>query len=415
MRILIAHNRYQQRGGEDVVVENETLLLRKLGHHVESFIVTNDEIVDFRNKLATAIRVVDNSEVTQAFNRSIANFGPDIVHFHNYFPRLTPGAVEKSLARGIPTLQTLHNFRLVCAAGTFLREESVCEDCLGTYWRLPAFRHACYRGSRAGSYFVGRVGRAFRGLYERYQRDLTLITLTEFARAQIGRDGYDPSRIVVKGNFAPDAGLGHPCRDRRIVFVGRLSKEKGCDFFVHVAHGIDAEFEVIGDGPERERLCAIAPPNVTFRGWLEHASVIERIKGAAAVAIPSRWYEGFPMVLAEALSAGVPVLASHLGALSELIEDGKSGMTLPVDDEASWSAALRRILDDCAWSAQLREGARRTYDEKFSERVNGEKLLEIYQTAIDRSTALGPNGGNYTERAGTPPLVVQCGAQLVVR
>ncbi len=395
MRILIAHNRYQQRGGEDVVVENETLLLRKLGHHVETFIVTNDEIVDFRDKVATAIQVVYNPEVTEAFDRSIANFGPDIVHFHNYFPRLTPGAVEKSLIQRIPTLQTLHNFRLICAAGTFLREETVCEDCLGSYWRLPAVRHACYRGSRAGSYFVGRVGRAFRRLYERYQRHLTLITLTEFARRQIGRDGYDLSRIVVKGNSAPDAGLGHACRDRRIVFVGRLTKEKGADFFVRVAQRIDAEFEIIGDGPERERLRAKAPPNVTFRGWLEHASVIERIKGATAVAMPSRWYEGFPMVLAEAFSAGVPVLASRLGALAELIEDERSGMTLPVDDEASWSAALRRILDDGAWSVQLREGARRTYDEKYNEQVNGEKLLEIYQTAIDRSTAHGPRGGNY--------------------
>ena len=357
--------------------------------------MTNDEIVDFRNKVATAIQVVDNPEVAQAFNRSIANFGPDIVHFHNYFPRLTPGAVEKSLIRGIPTLQTLHNFRLVCAAGTFLREESVCEDCLGSNWRLPAIRHACYRGSRAGSYFVGRVSRAFRRLYERYQRHLTLITLTEFARAQISRDGYDPSRIVVKGNAAPDVGLGHACGDRRIVFVGRLTKEKGADFFVRVAHRIDAEFEIIGDGPERERLCATAPPNVTFRGWLEHASVIERIKSPTAVAMPSRWYEGFPMVLAEALSAGVPVLASRLGALAELIEDERSGMTLPVDDETSWSAALRRILDDGAWSVQLREGARQTYDEKYNEQVNGEKLIGIYEMAIDRSTALGPRGGNY--------------------
>ncbi|MGC2224049.1 MAG: glycosyltransferase family 4 protein [Methylocella sp.] len=395
MRILIAHNRYQQRGGEDVVVENETLLLRKLGHNVENFIVTNDEIVGFWNKAAAAIQVLDNPAVTRAFDHSIAAFDPHIVHFHNYFPRLTPSAVERSLIRGIPTLQTLHNFRLICAAGTFLREENICEDCLDTYWRLAAVRHACYRGSRAGSFFVGRVGRAYRQLYTRYQRHLTLIALTEFARAQMSRDGYDPSRIVVKGNSAPDVGLGHRCRDRRIVFVGRLTKEKGADFLLRVAHRIDAEFEIIGDGPERERLCATAPPNVSIRGWLEHDSVIERIKGATAVAMPSRWYEGFPMVLAETLSAGVPVLASRLGALAEIIEDGRSGMTLPVDDETSWSAALRRILDDCAWSAQLREGARRTYDEKYNERVNGEKLIGIYEKAIDRATTPGPTGGNY--------------------
>ncbi len=393
MRILIAHNRYQERGGEDIVVANETKLLGKLGHDVDTFMVDNDDIVGFRKRVEAALQVLDNPPVTEAFERRLAEFDPQIVHFHNFFPRLTPGAVQKSIARGIATLHTLHNYRLVCASADFLRDGAVCEDCLGSSWRIPAIRHGCYRKSRIGSYFVGRIGRAYRHIVDRSENHLTLVALTEFGRRQMSRDGYDASRIVVKGNAAPDAGLGPEQPERRIVFVGRLSPEKGADLLLRVAPRLDAQIEIIGDGQERSRLAAEAPQNVTIRGWLDHEAVIDRIKGAAAVAMPSRWYEGFPMVLAEAMSAGIPVVASRLGSLAELVEDGISGVTLPVDDEAAWTTALRRILDDAEWRTRLRDGARRAYDEKHNERANGDRLVEIYENAIARAAAANASDG----------------------
>jgi glycosyltransferase involved in cell wall biosynthesis len=390
LRILIAHNHYQQRGGEDIVVENETALLRKAGHEVETFIVSNDEISGFARKVQTAVRVLDNPTITDLFDRQITDFRPQVVHFHNFFPRLTPGSLKRSLDRGIPTLHTLHNFRLLCAAGTLFRQGRVCEDCVGSSWRLPAVCHGCYRGSPVGSFFVARIGRHYRGIFECYKRYLTLVTLTEFARSQMIRDGYDASRIVVKGNAAPDVGLGGVIRDRRIVFVGRLSPEKGADFLMRVARQVDAEFEIIGDGPERQQLAAHAPPNVVFLGWLDHDAVIERLKTAAVVAIPSRWYEGFPMVLAEAFSVGTPVFGSRHGALAELIEHGRSGMTLPVDDEAAWAVDLQRIIDDPASGRRLGQSARKTYEEKYAELRNVKQLISIYEDAIVR-TAQNPD------------------------
>lgn len=384
MRILIAHNLYQRPGGEDSVVENETHLLKMMGHEVQTFMVSNDEIVGFQNKVKAAVQVLDNPAITSEFDRLIINFTPHVVHFHNFFPRLT-GAIKRSLDRRIPTVNTLHNYRLICAQGNFHRHGKSCVSCVGSSLRLPAIQSGCYRGSPVGTFFVGRVGRAYRRLFLSHERYLTPIALTEFARKQMMRDGYDPTRIAVKGNFAPDLGLGEFAREKRILFIGRLTREKGVDHLLRVARKVDAEFEFVGDGPDRQDLSQSAPPNVVFRGWLNHEAVIERIKRAAALAIPSRSCEGFPMVIPEAFSTGSPVFASYQEPLNELIENEHSGMLLPVDDESAWIAGLQRVIDDPAFGRRLGNVARRIYEEKYFPTQNGMQLVAIYEDAIARA------------------------------
>jgi len=382
---LIGHNHYQRPGGEDSVVQNETHLLKMMGHEVETFMVSNDEIIGFQNKVKAALQVLDNPAITAAFDQRITNFVPQVVHFHNFFPRLT-GAIKRSLDRRIPTLHTLHNYRLICAEGSFHRHGTSCVRCVGSSLRLPAIQRGCYRGSRVGTFFVGRVGRAYRRLFLSHERYLTPIALTEFARKQMMRDGYDPTHIAVKGNFAPDLGLGEFAREKRILFIGRLTRQKGVDHFLRIARKVDAEFEIIGDGPDRQDLSQGAPPNVVFRGWLNREAVIERIKRAAALAIPSRSCEGFPMVIPEAFSTGTPVFASYQEPLNELIENEYSGMLLPVDDEAAWVAGLQRIIDEPAFGRRLGNVARGIYEEKYSPAQNGKQLVAIYEDAIARAS-----------------------------
>jgi glycosyltransferase involved in cell wall biosynthesis len=384
MRVLIAHNRYQQRGGEDVVVDNEFALLERSDHVVERFLVSNDEIVGVARKFRSAVQAVNNPKIVAAFAKAVSKFSPDIVHFHNIFPRLTPGAVLKSLQLGIPTIQTLHNFRLVCANAQFLRNGKLCEACLGGS-RWPGIFHRCYRGSAIGSLAVSRMGRSFRQIYDRFPGHLTLIALTEFAKSKLVADGYDPCRIVVKGNATPDSGGGSGNRERRIVFVGRLSKEKGADLLVRIANRINADFEIIGDGPELESLRRIAPPNVTLPGWLSHDEVLQRIKTSAAVAMPSRWYEGFAMVIVEAFATATPVLASRLGAIPKIVRDGQSGLTFAMDDEPAWEAGIRSLIDDAGLARKLGIGARAAYEAEYSEPANLKQLVEIYEAAIGRS------------------------------
>jgi glycosyltransferase involved in cell wall biosynthesis len=385
MRILLAHNTYQQRGGEDVVYEQEAELLAKSGHEVSKFTISNDSIEGLASKADAFLNVLENRGAVEAFSRQMSSFKPDVVHFHNFFPRLSPAAVSCALERNIPTLQTLHNFRHVCANGMFLRKNSVCQLCLNHPMRIPAVIHGCYRHSRLGTVAVTRVGRRVRQLFDSYPRYLTLIALTRFARAQMIRDGYSPDQLFIKPNSVPDAGVGPLLRERRVLFVGRLSLEKGVDFLVQLARSIDAVFEIIGDGPEADRLRASASCNVVFRGRLEHPAVLERIKGAAAVAVPSRWFEGFPMIVPEAFSTGTPVISSRIGSLAEIVNDGISGLTRDVNDYQAWKDAIQLLLDDRSFAAALGAGARLAYEKEYTSQHNLRRLMEIYSQAISRA------------------------------
>jgi glycosyltransferase involved in cell wall biosynthesis len=385
MRIMLAHNKYQQRGGEDAVFEQEANLLSESGHEVKTFIVSNDQIEGVLPKIETALNVLENRRVVEEFADEVSSFRPEIVHFHNFFPRLTPGAVRYVIERKIPALQTLHNFRHVCANGMFLRRGSVCQSCLNRPMRLPALIHRCYRHSSLATFAVTRVGRRFRQLFDSCPSHLTLIALTAFAREQMVADGYSPDRILIKPNSVVDPGLSSLTRERRVLFVGRLSVEKGADFLIELARSIDAIFEIIGDGPEMERLRTIAPNNVIFRGWLDHHDVIERIKSAAVMAVPSRWFEGFPMIILEAFSAGTPVVASRIGSLAEIVEDGISGLTRDVGHFESWRESLQRLLVDSRLATTLGQGGRQVFEKNYTNQQNLKRLTEIYTLAIDRA------------------------------
>jgi glycosyltransferase involved in cell wall biosynthesis len=390
MRILLAHNKYQQPGGEDVVFDQEAKLLSESGHDINKFVVSNESIEGLISKADAFLNILENRRIVEEFAERVSSFKPDIVHFHNFFPRLSPGAVSYVLERKIPTLQTLHNFRHVCANGMFLRHNSICQLCLNKPMRIPALIHRCYRHSSLATFAVTRVGRRFRQLFDSHPDHLTLVALTKFARKQMIDDGYSPDRILTKPNSVPDAGAGPHMRDRRVLFVGRLSVEKGADFLIHLANSIDATFEIIGDGPEAERLRTSAPSNVVFRGRLDHHDVLERIKTAAVVAVPSRWFEGFPMIVAEAFSAGTPVIASRIGSLAEIVEDDISGITVEPDNHQSWKQAIERILNDPLLARSLGHGARLAFEGNYTSQHNLRCLVGIYSGAIERAARSVP-------------------------
>jgi glycosyltransferase involved in cell wall biosynthesis len=380
MRVLAAHNHYQRRGGEDTVVQVETGLLQEAGHEVLLHTVSNNEIVGVVDKIKAAVEIKRNKRAVAEFYRAVERFRPDVVHFHNTFPRLSLGAVEAALDLKIPTVMTLHNYRMICANAMFMRNGQVCEQCMGGS-RWPAVKNACYRDTRLGSFLVGIMGREFRRIYDRHS-GLRLIALTEFGRSRFLADGFSPERIFVKGNTCDNQAFGSFPRDRRIVFVGRVSQEKGVDFLVEVARGINAEFEIIGEGPLCEELMRRAPENVVMRGCMAREAAIERITTATSVVLPSRWYEGFPMVLVEAFSTGTPVVASCLGAMAELIADGSNGLTVPAGDFDKWREALLLLLENPLLVQQMGEAARRTYEQRYCAKRNVEELIKIYNDVI---------------------------------
>jgi glycosyltransferase involved in cell wall biosynthesis len=378
MRVLIAHNRYQQLGGEDIVADNECAMLQRAGHEVRLETVSNDAIAGFAAKVKAGARVGYSFFGRQWMAEKIAAFRPDIVQIHNTFPLLTPAVYDACAEAGVPVVQTLHNFRVSCASGLMLREGKLCEKCLGgsPYW---AVRHRCYRGSAVGSLAVAHM-------IDRHQRAGTwskkvdlFFALSEFAKRKFIAAGLPEDRILVKPNFAADPGMEPRTGGQHgALFAGRISEEKGVRDLIAAWSGIDAPLRICGDGPLRRELEAGAPSNVTFLGRLATGEVRKEMAMAQVLVVPSIYYENFPMVIAEAYAAGLPVLASRIGSLAEIVRDGETGMLFNSSDARDLSACVTAAFAAPEALDQMGRRARAVYEQNYSERAVYEVLIGAY-------------------------------------
>lgn len=379
MKILVAHNRYQQRGGEDAVVDNEIQLLRGAGHKVDTFFESNDDIVGVAAKLKATLNLAANNEMRAAVKSVVEALEPDVVHVHNYFPKMSPAVFGMFRDLGVATVHTIHNYRPLCANAMMFRNGEVCTKCLDSSigWSVV---HRCYRDSVIGSAALAHmISRSKRKVWgddvDRF------IVLSQFAKDLYGGAGFPASKLTVKGNFARDPGASVSERARgRYLFVGRLSAEKGVGVLLEAARQGGFDLAIAGSGPEEEMLRKTAAPNVTFLGPLKPEQVSEAMRSASALIVPSLWFEGFPMVIVEALAHGLPVLASRIGALSEFVEDGVSGCLFTPGDPASIAQAVERFaqLDAKAQSS----AARARYLALYSPEASLSALERIYQEAM---------------------------------
>lgn len=385
MRVLLVHNKYQLQGGEDLVFENDAELLRKNGHVVETLCVSNDDIRTPIDKLAAALLSTYNPRGYRLVAEAIRRSDCDIVHVHNFFPQLSPAVFSACRKANVPSVWTLHNFRVFCAGGMLFRDGTTCEKCLkGNVF--PAIAHRCYRGSLPGSIAVAGMIGTHRWLGT-WQREVDrFIGLTEFTRAKLVEGGLPHDKIAVKPNWVQDPvaqGLRIDGPRKGAVFVGRLSPEKGVKVLVDAWRAIpDVALTIIGDGPERAALEAAAPGNVRFAGKLDRAQVNQAMAEAQALLVPSLWLEGFPLVLIEGMAAGVPLVASDIGALPSIFENGRTGVLVEPGNVAAWAKALRRFFDDEAAQRVMGLQGRKAYEDRYSPQQNIRLLIEIYADVL---------------------------------
>ncbi|PYV69618.1 MAG: glycosyl transferase family 1 [Acidobacteria bacterium] len=393
MKIVIAHNAYQQSGGEDAVVSAEKTLLLREGNEVNEYLRHNNEIKagNICSNIALGVRTVWSSSSRSQLYRLLQSGRPDVVHFHNTFPLISPAAYYACRELGVPVVQTLHNYRLFCPAGAFFRDGQVCEDCLDKN-RWQAVRHACYRQSRSASATVAAMLSFHHGYGTWTNLVNCYIALSEFSRAKFIEAGLPPKKIAVKPNFVvSDPGVG-PEQREYAVFLGRLSEEKGIRNLIQAWAKVSRSFtlRVIGDGPllneVRSEISHSGFTHIRLDGRLLHQESTTALQGARILILPSKCYENFPVCIAEAFACGTPVIASRLGAMQEIVQDGRTGLHFTPGDADDLAEKV-----EWAWahSEEMREmgrNARAEFEAKYTAELNYTMLFGIYQQAISGIT-----------------------------
>ena len=398
MRVLVLHNRYRQHGGEDGVADSEIELLRSRGVDVRALVVDNE--ISPEGDLLQTLQLGWNSSWSHASYRKVHDlcheFRPDVAHVHNFWLRLSPSVHAACRDAGVPTIQTLHNFRLFCLNGLYKREGRICEDCLGKApWRGVVRR--CYRDSFVASSAMARmiVRNRLRGTWD---KDVSaFIALSEHSRLKFIAGGIAPGRLYVKPNFVNDPGSpsAAPSTSNTVLFAGRLSEEKGVDVLISAwAHGQlsgRARLVIVGDGPEREALerqasaLGLGPSAVSFLGRRAGSEVISLMRTARVVAMPSIFFECFPRTLVEAYASGRGVVVSQIGALSEIVSR-QCGLTFPARDYIALAEALQTVIANDQLADNLGRNARADYLARYTAEENYRLLMGIYRRVIEQST-----------------------------
>jgi len=385
VKILLCHNFYQSPGGEDRTFEAEQRLLERHGHDVVLYTRHNDEI-DAMSSADVAWRAIWNPRTYREVSALAQRERPQLVHCINTFPLISAAVYSAARRNGAAVVQGLHNFRLACVQGGFLRQDEMCELCTATSLPWPAVKHACYHGSRAGSAAVAAMLVAHRAARTWTRAVDAFRAPSAMVKHKLAAAGLPAERIHVVHNYlTDDPGVGAG-GGGYAMFAGRLAADKGIDTLLRAWSEMSEPMalKIAGDGPlaGEVRRAAAADRRIEWLGWRSGDELQELIGNAECLLVPSVFHEAFGRVVIEAYAKGTPVIASRRGALPELIEDGATGYLFEPGDSSGLLAKLRLLMADAARRAEMRRRSRQRFEEQFTGERGYEGLMELYGKAL---------------------------------
>jgi glycosyltransferase involved in cell wall biosynthesis len=389
LRILLLHNRYRQRGGEDVCVDALEHLLKTHGQEVRLIEANNEEIDSSAAVLKAAAGWIHSHKWKAMVTAEIRSFRPDVAHVHNVFPLLSPSVIYACNEEGVPVVQTLHNYRLLCPSGTLFRAGKVCESCVKSSFPWPGVLHRCYRQSALGTAVVGAGSSVHRLLATYSHRVDRFIALTEFAKAKFVSANLPAEKFEVIPNWlAHDPGPGDG-RGGFFLLVGRLSPEKGLGTLLDAWSRLNlpANLKIVGTGPLESDVAAASQRGIGIEhlGFLASSDVLRLMQQATAIVVPSQCYEGLPMTVIEAYAAGTPVIASRLGSLEELVIEGNTGLLFPAQDADTLARKIEWMIAHPQLLPPMRKAARREYEQRYTSERGYELLMNLYGSVAGKS------------------------------
>lgn len=395
MNILSVHNRYIYRGGEDESTELENSLLRSHNHRLIEYVADNHDL-EKRALFVVGLQSVWNQGSYSSIRKQIRDHRIDLVKIDNFFPQISPAVFYAARAEGVPTVQTLRNFRLGCPSANFFRNGQVCEDCLGKVMPWPGIYHGCYRNSRLLTIGPALMSSVHRVAGTWWNHVSAYVALSEFSRNKFLEIGLPNEKIFVKPNFVTDGGVGTG-NGNYALFVGRLSPEKGIDVLLSAWKRIGPRLrlKIAGTGPlEQEvRSCAAVNPAVEYLGQTSLTETYELMGSALALIFPSKWYEPFGRTVAEAFAKGTPVIASNIGPIKTMISHQQTGLQFDPHRADSLVEQVEWMLEhrDDKW-CEMRASARQAYESLYTPERNYEMMMQIYGWARSQKITAAVKG-----------------------
>lgn len=381
-RVLIVHNAYQQRGGEDAVVEAERALLENAGHAVALYQRSNADVA-LGGRLKLAVDTVWSNRTTADIDQLVEKFAPDVIHVHNTLALISPSVYWAAARASVPVVQTLHNFRLMCPQGMLLRDGAVCEDCVGKLpWR--AVVHRCYRGSMGASAVVATTLSVHRWMGTFRDKVTRFIALNEFCRDKFVESGLPAARIRIKPNFLDlPTAVAYAAQARAGgLFVGRLTEEKGVRVLLEALRSCPSlTVNVVGTGDLEGEVSAAA--GVSLLGFKPLDEILRLMHAASYLVLPSIWFENFPRTIVEAYACSLPVIASRLGALPEIIRDGETGLLFDPNSPDDLAAKLLWASEHPVEMLKMGQRAKACYERLYTPEANYNALSNIYAESIE--------------------------------
>ena len=409
MKVMVCHNYYQQRGGEDQLFEDEAKLLEANGHDVIWHTVHSD-VIQESNLLQVAANTIWNRSAYHRMLDLIESHRPEVLHVVNTFPLLSPAVFHAARKANVPVVATIQNYRYFCAQAMCFRNNKACEACLGKLpWR--AVVHGCYRNNRMGSAVVAAMQ-----MLHRYRNTWnTMIDViciaSNFSREKLIKAGLDGSKMMLKPNFAPNDPGHRDGSGRFAVFVGRLADEKGIPTLVEAwkilaEKGLKFPLKIVGDGPSCNLVNELQNQfdHVQWLGKLPNPEVYEWLGRASCLIFPSAGYESLPKTLIESMAVGTPVVGANIGSIPEIVLDDETGYLFPAGDSEGLAEAVQKFFSNEHFSKMtMRERCRQEFERRFKREANYLVLLDIYKEAI-RRRAEGTPGRADAEIGEDPSL-----------
>ena len=381
-KILMVHNYYQIGGGEHTVFENEVKMLRENGHEVITYTRHNDELKTSKIKLlllpfTTLLSFKSYFEVRKIIKKEKI----DIVHCHNTFPLISPSVYYAARSLKTPVVQTIHNFRFLCPNGTFYCNGQICEKCKDQNNFKNAIKNKCYRNSKLQTLIVVLMLKLHRmlGTYKK----ISYIFLTEFNKSKFEKlIDINSQNVFVKPNFVQKIEVQNPepCDKIKFVFAGRLEENKGVKFLLDAWKIMPSDYflHIYGDGSLKTEVeqAAKKHSNIVYLGFKPQKEIFEDLSTAKALLFPSNWYEGFPMIIAESFSIGIPVISTDIGNQKDLIESSKGGGVFSLNDKNSFKKAIENIIVNNGYYSK---NSKKYYYKYLTDAYNYEILYKIYE------------------------------------